>query len=254
MGNRLQFPALLMLLSLVAGQLGYAADSMPIVPITSANVHAVSQNMPEPTNDIELSQRERAQQALDPITVGVGLVLISALINLGQYAWDLIVDGDPKVDFQNNSASAVPQGITNWTQLQGWKDPVSKLYEVDLMENATDSLGKIYFRLVFEAGGNYQGKGKYLANVTVIPAQITIPTRRDFFARTQVVQIVNQGTPTNPIAGMTIVLQWGLSGTIFHSPTVQTIGFHVRGDGAFNVVGAANEQPQELVVPVTVLD
>lgn len=248
----MQAPAFLVLLSMAWGQLSFAADPIPMVPVAVVDHPGELKLEQSLAQKDELNSRAQAQAAVDPVTIGVGLVLISALINLGKYAWDLIVEGNPAVNFQNDSASAVPQGINSWSELQGWKDPVSKLYDVDLMLNSRESLGKIYFRLVYEAGGNYKGKGKYLANVTVIPADITIPTRRDFYARTSVVQIVNQGSAANPIAGMTILLEWGLTGTLLHLPTIQSVAFHVRGDGTSEVLSTAGEASQELSAPVTV--
>lgn len=188
-------------------------------------------------------------QSLGIGTIIIGTIALDAIVNIGKTVWEVIKAGRPKMNLDLAIASAVPQGINSWTELDSWRDPIAKLYRTQLYSANKAYLGDVYYRLIFTYGGRYHGVGSYLTNVTVLPAQIQIPYNKDFYAQAKVADIVNQGTRKDPIAGMTLNLTWGIDG-IF-SKSMQSISFHVRGDGKVTTLPAPDAVPETIHAPVT---
>ncbi len=187
-------------------------------------------------------------QSLDVGTIIIGTIALDAIVNIGKSVWSLIVAGIPKIDLNLNVASAVPQGISHWTELDSWNDPIAKLYRTQLYTASKKNLGDVYYRLVFTYGGRYKGVGNYLTNVTVVPAQVRVPYRRNFYAENKVTELVNHGTKSNPIAGMSMLLTWGVESLTGKS--MQSITLHVRGDGKIAVLPTQDDQPETINAPV----
>lgn len=200
--------------------------------------------------DEPVMQGSLEANSLNLPAIAAGTIVLDAMVNLGKKVWDIIEKGKPKVDISMDTASAVPKGITHWTQLEGWRDPISKLYRAQLLQTPTLPLGDIYFRLVFLYGGSVAGKGKYLANVAIMPAQMNIPYLHNVFARSQVLELMNQGTKTNPVAGMTLQLQWGQHFGFLSNEIFQSVGIHIRGDGVAKILPAGSEKPENLKPPI----
>jgi hypothetical protein len=189
-------------------------------------------------------------QSLATTTIIVGTIALDAIVNIGKTLWNMIEAGRPKINLDMDVASAVPQGITSWAELDSWKDPVAKLYKTQLYSSHQRYLGDVYYRLVYTYGGHYQGVGNYLTNVTVLPAQLKISYNRNFYAYTKVTELVNHGTTKDPIAGMSLLLAWGLNS--LGSQTMQSVSLHVRGDGGVTVLPAANDSAETVKAPVKV--
>ncbi|MFL5813858.1 MAG: hypothetical protein ACJ763_09800 [Bdellovibrionia bacterium] len=188
-------------------------------------------------------------QLLDMGAIIIGTIALDAIVNIGKTVWGVIEAGRPKMNLDLDVASAVPQGIKSWTELDSWKDPIAKLYRTQLYSARKAYLGDVYYRLIFTYGGHYKGVGSYLTNVTVLPAQIQIGYHKDFYAQAKVAELVNHGTQKNPIAGMTLNLTWGMDGVF--SKSMQSISFHVRGDGKVITLPSANDTAETIHAPVT---
>jgi hypothetical protein len=188
-------------------------------------------------------------QTLDMGTIIIGTIALDAIVNIGKMVWGVIEAGRPKMNLDLDVASAVPQGIKSWTELDSWKDPIAKLYRTQLYSAHKAYMGDVYYRLIFTYGGRYKGVGNYLTNVTILPAQIQIPYLKNFYAQAKVADLVNQGTQKNPIAGMTLNLTWGMDGVF--SKSMQSISFHVRGDGKVITLPAAGDTAETIHAPVT---
>jgi hypothetical protein len=226
-----------------------------VSPSEAAALHLDQPNFKaRPTTDARIISPSPSSPAstmsFDVGTVVIGVVLLNVLVNIGKSVWDLIEAGRPKLNLEMNVASAVPQGIRGWEDLDSWHDPVSKLYKTQLYTANKRSLGDIYYRLVYTYGGRYKGVGNFLTNVTILPAQLQVPYRKNFYAQTKVTELVNHGSNSNPVAGMTMLLTWGLDSLM--SKTMQSVTLHVRGDGGVVVLPNQNDQPEEIKAGVQV--
>ena len=191
------------------------------------------------------SQQEQGPQAvheniaiIDDILIGS--IIAEVVVSVGAEIWKLVEDGKAVFDAPQSTSAAVPKGITSWTQLQGWKPPISKLYQSDVLEHSGKVLEPIYFRLVYEYGGNYKGVGKYLAAVTLMPAVQKVPYLHEIYAKSGVTAVGNVGTKKKPVAHMTLELDYGETLKIFSNPTEQNIIFDIDGDGTVKTSPAAD--------------
>jgi hypothetical protein len=170
----------------------------------------------------------------DPSKTGLaeGLVLIDRIINIASKVWDIIQQNAPVVSIDTKYASAVPQGIEAWNQLSGWSKPHSCAYSF----NATNLFGvrtvDVTYKVIYTSGGNYQGKGRYLTGVTVVPTNVNVKWgyRFSFAAQVPDSTIVNAGSAEDPVAALQLKLGWKIS-TAFQSTEGVSV-YYIRGDGS----------------------
>ena len=85
------------------------------------------------------------------------------------------------------------------------------------------------YRVIYTAGGSYQGAGQYLANVTVFPAKVQVMWLFTFDAEVEVGQLINLGSRTDPEAGMEIAVRWKVKNPIISNQNTEN--YFVRGNG-----------------------
>jgi hypothetical protein len=161
---------------------------------------------------------------------------IDRIINIGKKIWDIIEKNKPVVDLKNDYASAVPEGIKHWTQLERWNPPKTTLYRL-AAKNAygVETVG-VTFAVIRTWGGSYKGKGKFLHGVTVEPLKVDVLWGYTLNMNATIPSTVNVGTSEDPIAAMTVKLGWVIKTVIKES---QGSGvYFVRGDGRFSDIGA----------------
>lgn len=155
-------------------------------------------------------------------------VIIDQVINVGQKIWNVISLGQPVVNLKLDSANALPKGITCWTQLQGWNVPKSKLYRIQY-ESLGRTAADLTFRVVSIAGGNYNGKGKYITNASVQVANLQVNWLYTFNVQAEIPMVFNQGTSEDPVAALQLNVNVKLDSKLSHKE--QTLSFFLTGDG-----------------------
>jgi hypothetical protein len=83
-------------------------------------------------------------------------------------------------------------------------------------------------------GGSYQGKGKYLSQIQVIPNKINVAWGYSLSAQTSIPTVLNMGTSDNPIAGAEIHLSYQVD-TILKKQQFDWV-FFAKGDGSFKLI------------------
>ena len=156
---------------------------------------------------------------------------IDQLIALGEKVWDFIVTHQPKAEYEKFQTSIVPAGITQWTMLKGWSLPISKVYRVEFKNILGAVAGSFDYRITFFYGGSYQGKGKFLGQISVIPANIQIGTDRSFKMKVEVASITNFGTENDPIAGAQLMISWTSPTTTRYQ--MNSAEYFITGSGEF---------------------
>lgn len=155
------------------------------------------------------------------------------IVSVGQQIWKVISDNRPVITVQQPVAHALPRGLKCWADLDSWKAPTTKRYSIEYKNGLRMTPVKFDFRLHFTPGGGRSGKGKYLSNVTVMPAQLDVKWGYTFNANVEVAQAVNMGTADNPLAGLELNLHWNVKTVLKESEN--SMHMFVRGDGLFNV-------------------
>jgi hypothetical protein len=139
---------------------------------------------------------------------GGAKVTLGDIVTLGQKVWDFVVNNKPTTTYQTLKASVVPSGITSWTQLRGWSRPVSKVYRVEFTNIYGGSAGHFDYRITFIYGGNYAGKGKYIGQISFVPADVQLHTDRSLDVKAELLDALNFGTEEDPIAGAQLEITW----------------------------------------------
>ena len=191
--------------------------------ITNIETHEI------PTEQPLLEAPFLNQSALPDIGVS-----IADIVNIGKEIWTIIQDNKPVVNVSTDHASALPKGITEWTSLAGWQAPQAKTFQTTFTNAYGINVVTFEYRLTYTGGGNYRGKGKYLANVTVVPSNLYVAWGYKFTAQATIPSITNAGTTQSPLAAAEILVKWDIDTVINHIE--QSADYYVRGDGTFQAL------------------
>ena len=163
-------------------------------------------------------------------------VILDKVINMGKKVWNIIEAGKPVVNLKLSTASAMPQGVTNWLQLSGWQAPTAKSYRISYANGFGMNVVDFTYTVLYTAGGNLNGKGAYLSRVAVLPTNLSVMWGYNFAAEVDVPSVLNTGTKENPVGGAEIDVKWTVNTVIKSDENTQ--GYFVKGNGAFQSLNA----------------
>jgi hypothetical protein len=156
-------------------------------------------------------------------------LVIDKIINMGQKVWTLIAQGKPVVNFEKSTATALPQGVANWTQMQGWAGK-SLTQEMSAKNGFGSEVVKFTYKVIFLYDGNVGGKGKYIGYASIEPAEIKVGWGGyNFNAQASVPQVFNMGTSEDPVAGMQIQVKYSVDTIMKHQEFTDT--YMINGKG-----------------------
>lgn len=158
-------------------------------------------------------------------------IALDLIINMGKAIWNIVEAGAPVLNINSVSANALPKGLTCWTQLAQWNNPISRKYEVSYKNIMGFTVVRLSYRVMFTSGGTYMGTGKYLNRVTIVPDRVDVSWGFELNSTVEVPSIVNVGTQDDPIAGAELILHWNVKSP-FHEKK-NSVSYFVRGDGQF---------------------
>lgn len=158
-------------------------------------------------------------------------IILDKIINMGKKIWAIVEANKPVVNVTTDTANAVPEGTKGWQSLQGWQAPKSKLFRITYENLYGMDVVDFQFRVLYTFGGNVNGKGRYLTNVTMVPANLDVSWGYTFNATGNVPSVTNAGTSAEPVAAMELLMKWSVDTVLKHSES--TASFYVRGDGQF---------------------
>jgi hypothetical protein len=84
--------------------------------------------------------------------------------------------------------------------------------------------------LIYSHGGNIKGIGRYLANITVIPAYISVKFGFKLNATATVPQVTNVGSYEMPVAGAQVLMKWRLDSLIQSQQVTKLYSLTGSGD------------------------
>jgi hypothetical protein len=206
----------------------YAADLSGPWDISSVEIHQVQEQV-RPM-EVAIDSDCGSQGVLPMDLSSLGEISWADIINIGQKVWAVVEANKPVVTVGKIPvAYALPRGLMCWNDLDSWQAPKVNSYEVTYKNGFGMEVVKFRFRLQYTYGGGLQGKGKYLANVTVAPAEISVVWGYTFDANVDVAQAVNLGTVDSPLAGLELNLKWKVKTVLKESDN--SFNFFVQGDG-----------------------
>jgi hypothetical protein len=151
------------------------------------------------------------------------------IVNIGQKVWEIVQAGKPVVNIETPVAYALPRGLNCWTDLEHWQAPRTQVYEVSYKNGFGMEVVKFRFRLHYTYGGGKAELGQYLANVSVLPAELNVLWGYNFDAKVEVQPAINLGTKENPIGGLELNVRWTVKTVLKES--INSFHFFVQGDG-----------------------
>jgi hypothetical protein len=172
-------------------------------------------------------------------TTELANVALDQIINLGKKMWSIIESNQPVVNVISDRANAIPFGIQNWEHMQQWQTPISKMFRVTYRNFCGQPDVEFTYRLLYTPGGSVSGRGQYLANIAVIPAELTVNKGLNFNVQVTVGSITNSGTLESPIASAEIHVCWQLKN--WAKQTQSCHSFYIRGDGRFENINGEVE-------------
>lgn len=137
---------------------------------------------------------------------GLGEILggidLDKIVMIGKKVIELVKNGAPVVNVTRDAVYAVPSGLKSWQELAGWKAPLTKVYQIKVLNGFNMAMVDARVKVSAMYGGSYNNKGQYLANVIVVPTSINVKWGITFDLWSEHREPVNMGTMDSPVAGL----------------------------------------------------
>jgi hypothetical protein len=156
-------------------------------------------------------------------------LIVDQIINIGKKVWNVIDAGKPVVNLQYDVATALPKGAKCWLDLQQWEAPKSAAFVVSYKNIYGVELVYLKYRVLYLAGGNARGVGKYVGYAAVQPADVRVSWGYSLDVKAAATAIYNQGTEKSPVGGLQLQITWNLK-SVFQNFT-QTQVYSINGLG-----------------------
>ncbi len=155
------------------------------------------------------------------------------LIAVGKAVWQVVKDNKAVVNaLFRPSVHVLPISDEEniFFKMSNWSIPKFKKYKVIYQNLLGMDVVRFSFLVKAQHGGQYNGKGQYLADVSIVPTQIDVLWGYTFNALTEVVYISNRGTMDEPIAGITLSLKHSAEFLALNHFS-NAMQFHISGNG-----------------------
>jgi hypothetical protein len=157
------------------------------------------------------------------------------VVALGDAIYELLKKNAPVIRTDYAPISVVPRdpndksnAVDIW-DMEGFSMPVEKRYQTRI----TDKVGKeaviFDYKLMYSYGGSYNGKGKFLTGITIVPGNIVAKRGWTVDSSMKLSGIMNHGTKDDPIAGAIITIKYNISSLGRATERNDTI--HIMGNG-----------------------
>jgi hypothetical protein len=177
---------------------------------------------PKPTFDDRLDKTGRViQTARD-------------LVALGEAFYELVKKGRPSNVTEFAPISVVPRNAETKEyvdpfDLEGFSMPVERSFIAKVKNGTGSEVVNFNYKVLYSFGGSYDGKGKYLTNVMVVPGAVRTSYGWDFNAKMTLSGVMNHGTRANPVAGAMVTIKYQMNSWSAAFERNDTI--HVTGAG-----------------------
>jgi hypothetical protein len=154
------------------------------------------------------------------------------VVNWGEKIWTVIEKNAPKVTTEYQTANAVPSGLKAWEDLECWRMPQAKNYRVTYKNVYGAKVVDFAYQVHFTHGGQLDGKGLYLSQVTIVPTNLSVSWGYTFDAKVKINNVTNAGTRSSPVAAIQMSLNWSVKTVFKYIEGLES--YYVRGDGLFH--------------------
>lgn len=154
---------------------------------------------------------------------------IHKIVQIGKIIYDIIKENKAVVNLKFDHTSAIPAKAKNVTYLSGWKGPKVRSFRMVYENGFGMEVVDFRFRLVYSYGASFEGKGSYLANVSIYPAKLSVAWGYTFNASTYIPAVLNIGTDEAPISALEMHLSYSIETPMKNEKN--TISIFLDGEG-----------------------
>jgi hypothetical protein len=156
---------------------------------------------------------------------------VEEIFNSTQKAWSIIDANRAVIDVQTIHGNVLPAGVSNAFELEQWvSPPASHSFVVEISNQLQQRVLQFVYSVQYVHGGSFNGHGRYLDRLTIVPTRISVAWGFVFNASVQINSVYNTGTHDEPVAAAQIELRYRLKGL---NIVESTESFFVTGDGQF---------------------
>jgi hypothetical protein len=158
------------------------------------------------------------------------------MVALGEAVYTLVQKGKPKNTTDYTPVTVVPKDPTTKEyvdpfDLEGFSMPVAKTFNITIKNGVGKAVVSFTYKVLYSYGGSYNGTGKYITGVNIIPASVKTKYGWDFNSSMKVTGIMNHGSKIDPVAGVMLTIKY--SAQSWGSATERNDTVHITGDGKF---------------------
>lgn len=155
-------------------------------------------------------------------------------VALGEAIYELVQKGKPKNQTEYAPISVVPKDpmtkeVVDIFDLEGFSMPVEKNYIANISNKAGGQAVNFSYKVLYSYGGSYNGTGKYLTNVLILPGAVKTSYGWDFNATMKLSGMMNHGTRAEPVAGIMVTIKYQMNSWSAAYERNDTI--HITGNG-----------------------
>lgn len=187
--------------------------------------------------ELPMIQQDDTGKASPIDNAGKVIGVAKDLVALGEDIYALVIKGKPNIATEYAPISVIPKvngQPADVFETENWSMPSSYTYDITYENGFGMDVVKFTYSVIFMHGGTYNGKGKYLTGVQIVPTEAWAFFGYDFSAKMKLGGISNHGTRENPIAGATLLIEHEVKTIV--KATVETNVHAVTGAGVIKKV------------------
>ncbi len=245
MKKTIALTALLVVTTTVQANANFKSGPLGSLEITEVTTKSLSID-PDPTTPTPTPAptpstfNDRVQQ------VGGVIQTAKDVVALGEAIYALVEHGRPKVTTDYAPISILPRDPSNSAtdptlkyavdpfDMEGFSLPVEKMITAKV-KSATGGEAVVFqYKVIYSYGGSYNGVGKYLTGINIIPSSIKVSHGWTFNSSMKLTGMLNHGTRANPIVGALITIKYSMSSMTQAFERNDTI--YINGDGSMKAM------------------
>jgi hypothetical protein len=174
-------------------------------------------------------------------TAGKVIQTARDMVALGEAIYSLVQKGKPTNVTEYAPISVVPRDpmtkeYADPFDLEGFSMPVEKSFVAKVKNGSGKEVVNFNYKVIYSYGGSYNGAGKYLTNVIIVPGSIKTSFGWDFNATMKLSGIMNHGTKADPVAGVMVTVKYQMNS--WSSAFERNDTIHITGNGELKTLSS----------------
>lgn len=217
-----------------------ALGSIEISDVTTSSMKQVAPTTTPPPTTPAPTLNDRME------TTGKVIGVAKDVVALGEAIYALVEKGRPKVtteyapisilprDASNPSTDAATRNVVDAFDMEGFSFPVEKMITAKVKSPTGKEAVVFQYKVVYSYGGSYNGTGKYLTGINIIPASVKVGYGWSFNSSMKLTGMMNHGTRANPVVGAMITIKYSMNSSTQAFERNDTI--YISGDGSMKAM------------------